>query len=177
LPADILVDGRPLSQEANPELWALHGKGWRPAEPNARQRLMESPASLWIYSPRARQVDLRLSSLSNEEGRLLIAANGEAARQIKRRQDGGVLNASIGLRTGWNEVTLTLAVEDATSLRDNFSRLDPATERHKRDVNDELVTTNSSPAEAAVAPTSPHPVGSVSASPAGIPIKRIEIVT
>jgi hypothetical protein len=114
LSPDIRVDGQRLSEVPNPELWALYGTGWEPAERGEKGRRMGSSAQLWIFSPSSRPVDLRIPSPTSDERRLQIATNGEAPGQVKTRQGGRVIEATIRLEAGWNEVKLTLHGQGAT---------------------------------------------------------------
>lgn len=106
LPADIVVDGEPLSAQPHPELWALHGAGWDKTRPGAKDRQLAAPGQLWLYTPRARTVEVRLTPASRGAWTLGVAVNGGAAQSLDVTR-GRAVNLEVALASGWNEVMLT----------------------------------------------------------------------
>lgn len=111
-PPDILVDSRP--QLAGAGLWAGHVDGWFPGGADGGPRWAMSPAVLEVYSPDARQVELRTTTIAAKldpvtgGSTLRVAANGGTPRSVALRA-GEPLRVAVDLRAGWNTVTLELA--------------------------------------------------------------------
>lgn len=115
-PADITINGQP-QQPGRDHILATHGFGWYDFEPPMGARWAAAPATLYIYSPTAQQVQLRLFTWGVHvigsaqgmglRGNLFISVNNRPPQQVGI-QVKQISTPTVNLRAGWNTVTLVL---------------------------------------------------------------------
>ena len=116
---DVLVEGQPQSK-ARTDLAVMFGEGWydRESDGTADWRWAQSPATLWVYSDRPRQVALDFTpaflhepvspNQLGDKGLMSISANGTSPIEVPVRVNQLTSNA-LDLNTGWNQLTIALA--------------------------------------------------------------------
>lgn len=124
LPEDITLNGQP-QQHGTDRLMATHGMGWYRYEPPLGARWASSPATLFVYSPTAQQVELRfmprwiyevgVEGGTGRKGMLLIGVNTAPPQRIPARIE-EIATAVLDLEAGWNTITLAL---EAGNFRPN----------------------------------------------------------
>jgi hypothetical protein len=135
LPPDILVDGTPLSETAHPEVWTMFGEGWGLFDPAIGARELTRQADLWVYSPDARQVQLRLTPRDvGNASKLKVMVEGSPDTKPVPLHAEQTADTAITLQPGWNRVTLN--VQRQRAKRDSTASVgedaEPAPETRTR---------------------------------------------
>jgi hypothetical protein len=115
LAPDIHVDGQ-TQRNDRAAVVALYGAGWYDYEVESHSRWSRSPAQLLIYSWRPQEVYLHLTPETLFTGAsglgaqaTLRIATDDGPHNVIVAHAGQVLTAELGLRPGWNQVTITSA--------------------------------------------------------------------
>jgi hypothetical protein len=135
LPPDVYVDGKPLSGTTHPEVWTVFGQGWGLFDPALGNRAASDRTTLWVYSPDARQVQVRLTLSSVGVGNLLqVTVGGDPAiAQPVPLHAGQMTEAPIALQPGWNLIALEIQRQRAKKDTSASAREDkPAHNKGKR---------------------------------------------
>jgi hypothetical protein len=117
LPPDVLVDGKPLSESAHPEVWAVFGEGWGLFDPALGNRAANARAAVWVYSPETHEGLFRVTPSSVGDGNLLkvtVAGDPATAQPVPFRP-GKTAEAPITLQPGWNLITLKVQSQPSKS--------------------------------------------------------------
>lgn len=120
LPADVSVDGVPLTGQKDPAIWVLPGTGWGWYEPDIRARWVERESELWVYSRSQRPVAFELQVLPGDQPEPTLEVTGEENRSPAEGRAGKRLGrdgATLVLGPGWNRVKLRL---DAAAPADGW---------------------------------------------------------
>ncbi len=117
-PVDILIAGQTQSQMRSP-MQALHGTGWYDVENQGdfTWRWAASPASIYVSSPVAREVDVEATPLTlhvkgspkgmGAEGRMTVAVDNKVQDTLAV-QVGQPFSFTASLHAGWNAITFAL---------------------------------------------------------------------
>lgn len=117
LPSDVSINGRPLADMRDPELWTVFGNGWSLLKPNSAGRRMNSGSQLFIYSPTQRTIELHLVPARVRGNRAFyLVANGDSSRG-QPLITGKPTALSLQLQPGWNPITLTIETTGPSSSR------------------------------------------------------------
>jgi hypothetical protein len=129
---DIFVD---QAQQQGKHVVAAHGTGWYPFEPQGKARWATSPASLYVYSESAQEVDCMLKpayalfdgkNRTVDRGVLLVDLNGLPAQKYAM-QVGEPLTITVPLAKGWNTIYLSSATGNFKMDQVEGGNADPRT--------------------------------------------------
>jgi hypothetical protein len=116
LPPDVLVDGKPLSETTHPQVWTIFGEGWRLFNPAIEARTAKKQAELWVYSPDARDAQMRLTPKEvAADSTLEVTVEGGAKTRPVPLQARQPAEAPINLQPGWNLITVKVRKQRAQS--------------------------------------------------------------
>lgn len=129
---DVTIDGQPLADQVDPNVWVLPGAGvgWYDAEAGARW--INNRAELWVFSrePRKLTVSLRLLPDAQPIQLLFTAGEQEVSAALKRRRT--VDEAPIALRSGWNRIELRLLAQTASDTTSRQDHRDSRTDARRK---------------------------------------------
>lgn len=103
LPPDVVVDGTPLSEHPHPAVWTVFGRGWGTFDPETSTRTVESGATLWVYSPDDRTVQIQVTATQGSDNRgLSFTKFGDEPTAPRAFAADQTISQSVALEPGWN---------------------------------------------------------------------------